>query len=58
MIKDLPAIAGDMKHRFDPWIGKVPWRRKWHPTPVYLPGEFHGQRSLASDLACTLGLLG
>ena len=31
---------------FDPWIGKIPWRRKWQPTPVFLPGEFHGQRSL------------
>ena len=36
------------RHRFDPWIGKVPWRRKWQPTPVFLPGKFHGQRSLAS----------
>ena len=31
---------------FDPWIGKIPWRRKWQPTPVFLPGESHGQRSL------------
>ena len=28
------------------WIRKIPWRRKWLPTPVFLPGEFHGQRSL------------
>ena len=33
--------------RFDPWVRKIPWRRKWPPTPVFLPGEFHGQRSLA-----------
>ena len=33
--------------RFDPWVGKIPWRRKWQPTPVFLPAEFHGQRSLA-----------
>ena len=33
--------------RFDPWIRKIPWRRKWQPTPVFLPGESHGQRSLA-----------
>ena len=33
--------------RFDPWLGKIPWRRKWQPTPVSLPGESHGQRSLA-----------
>ena len=32
--------------RFDPWIRNIPWRRKWHPTPVLLPGESHGQRSL------------
>ena len=32
---------------FDPWVGKIPWRRKWQPTPVFLPGESHGQRSLA-----------
>ena len=32
---------------FDPWVGKIPWKREWQPTPV-LPGEFHGQRSLAS----------
>ena len=32
---------------FDPWIRKIPWRRKWQPTPVFLPGESHGQRSLA-----------
>ena len=31
---------------FDPWGGKIPWRREWQPTPVFLPGEFHGQRSL------------
>jgi len=31
---------------FDPWVGKIPWRRAWQPTPVFLPGEFHGQRSL------------
>ena len=31
----------------DPWLGKIPWRRKWQPTPVFLPGESHGQRSLA-----------
>ena len=35
------------KCKFDPWVGKMPWRRKWQPTPVFLPGEFHGQRSVA-----------
>ena len=33
--------------RFDPWVGKIPWRREWQPTPVFLPGDFYGQRSLA-----------
>ena len=33
--------------QFDPWVGKIPWRRKWQPTPVFLPGKSHGQRSLA-----------
>ena len=32
---------------FNLWIQKIPWRRKWQPTPVFLPGKFHGQRSLA-----------
>ena len=32
--------------RFNPWVGKIPWRRKWQPTPVFLPGESHGQSSL------------
>ena len=34
------------RHGFDPWVGKVPWRRAWQPTPVFSPGEFRGQRSL------------
>ena len=35
------------RHRFNSWVGKIPWRRKWQP--VFLLGEFHGQRSLADD---------
>ena len=31
---------------FDPWVGKMPWRRRWQPTPVFSSGESHGQRSL------------
>ena len=31
---------------FDSWVGKILWRRKWHPTPVFLPGKSHGQRDL------------
>ena len=33
-------------HGFDPWVRKILWRRAWQPTPVFLPGESHGQRSL------------
>ena len=36
-----------IKHGFNPQVGKAPWRRAWQPTPVFLPGESHGQRSLA-----------
>ena len=32
---------------FDPWVGKIPWRREWQTTPVFLPGKSHAQRSLA-----------
>ena len=48
MVKNLPANAGDMCRRcgFNPWVGKIAWRREWLPTPVFLPGEFHGQRNL------------
>ena len=35
------------RHQFNPWVRKIPWRRKWQPTPVFLPGKFHGGRSLA-----------
>ena len=35
------------KWGFNPWVGKIPWRREWPPTPVFLPGKSHGQRSLA-----------
>ena len=34
------------KRQFDPWVGKIPWRREWRPTPVFLAGESHGQWSL------------
>ena len=40
--KNLPASAEDKR---DPWVRKIPWRRKWQPTPVFLRGEPHGHRS-------------
>ena len=36
------------RHRFDTWVGKIPWRRKRQPIPVFLPGKFQEQRSLVS----------
>ena len=45
-LETLPANAGERRRGFDPWAGKIPFRRKWHPTPVLLPGMSHGQRSL------------
>ena len=44
MVKNLPASR---RPRFDPWVLKIPWRREWQPTPVFLPRDFHGQRNLA-----------
>ena len=47
VVKNLPARAG--KHKrcgFNPWVGKIPCRRAWQPTPVFLPGEFDGERIL------------
>ena len=51
MVNNLPAMR---KSGFNPWVGKIPWKREWQPTPVFLPGEFHGQRSLVgySPRAC------
>ena len=42
-VKNLPVVQ---ETGFDPWVG-IPWRREWHSTPIFLLGEFHGQRSLA-----------
>ena len=45
VVKNLPANAGDVGSLF-PWVGKIPWAKAWLHTPVFLPGEYHGQRSL------------
>ena len=44
MVKNLPAMQESC------WVGKIPCRREWLPTPVFLPEEFHGQRNLAGYL--------
>ena len=36
------------RYRFNPWVRKIPWSRKWQPTPVFVPGKFHGHRCLTS----------
>ena len=61
-----PTCQCRRRLELNPWVGKIPWRRAWQPTPVYLPGESHGQRSLegyspwghkesdiSSEIACT-----
>ena len=48
VVKNLCASAGDTGDT-DPWARKIPWRRELQPTPVFFPGKFHGQRSLAGD---------
>ena len=42
--KESSCPAGEAGN--DPWVGKTPWKRKWQPTPLFLPGKSHGQRSL------------
>ena len=46
-VKNLPANEGDIRDRVHSWARKIPWRRARQPIPVFLPGESHGQRSLA-----------
>ena len=50
MVRNLAASEGDVRHGFDPWVGKIPWRRKWQPTAVVLLEKCHGQRSLVSTV--------
>ena len=49
VVKDLPAMLEQCRrHGFNPWVRKIPWRRAWQPTPVFLPGESRGQWNLVS----------
>jgi len=55
VVKNLPVNEGDTRDsEFSHWVRKIPWRRAWQPTPIFLPGESHGQRSLVgySPLGC------
>ena len=47
--KELPCQS--RRPGFDPWLGKIPWRREWQPTPVCLPAEFCGQRRLGATVS-------
>ena len=56
VVKNLPAkkkkkesTCQCRRRGLDPWVAKIPWRRKWQPTPVFLPEKSHGQRRLAGD---------
>ena len=42
--KESACNAGDLD--FNPWVGKIAWRREWLPTPLFFPGELRGQRNL------------
>ena len=68
--KPFPSNGGNVKRRrFKLWATKIPWRRAWQPTPVFMPGECHGKRSLVAtvhraavghdrgDSACTHGMM-
>ena len=46
VVKNPPAMQETQEMQFNPWVGKIPWRRPWQPTQVFLPGESHGQRGL------------
>jgi len=45
VVKNLPANAGDKRGELESWVRKIPWSRAWQPTPVFLPGKSHEQRS-------------
>ena len=49
-MRNTPAMQ--VQCRFNPWVRKIPWRRQWQPTPVFLPGKFQGQRSLVGYSPC------
>ena len=52
--KEPTCQGGDKRPEFNPWFGKIPWRKAWQPTAVFLPGGSHGQRSLVGYSPCCL----
>ena len=57
VLKNATCVWRHKRHRFDPWVKKIPWRRAWHPTSVFLPRKVHGQRNLVgySSWDCRFG---
>ena len=57
VVKNPLANTGDWETGFNPWVGKIPWRRAWQPTPVFFPGESQGHKSLVgySPWGCRVG---
>ena len=45
-LSDKESVYQCRRHGFDPWVGKMPWKRKWQPILIFLPGKSHGQKSL------------
>ena len=45
VVKNLPASAGEVRDTASAWVEKILWKRKWQPTPVFLPGKFHEKRA-------------
>ena len=46
LVEPAHQCRGRKRCGWDPWVGKIPWRRKWHPAPVFFPGKSHRRRSL------------
>ena len=56
VVKNLPANTENKRCGFDPWVGKICWRRKWQSTPEFLPGKSQGQRRLVDYSPCGQGV--
>ena len=50
--KETSCQCRRQRHGYNPWVRKIPWRREWLPTPVFLPGKSHGQRNLMGNSPC------
>ena len=47
VVQTVKNPPNNVRDRVRSWVGKIPWQSRWQPTPVFLPGEYHGQRNLA-----------